>query len=192
MQRPDNYDAMKEWYEERTNRHIGLVNKYIGKIADVDHRFVDLLDRIGDHDSTKFEEPELEPYIFIAWQYKCKDDDVDFDVPEELNDEMTAATNHHVKNNRHHPEHHSDQDVQFINRADRDKPPEQMVDATKMPDMDIAEMCADWMAMSEERGNAPQDWAKSNINIRWKFTPEQEGLIYHLLDNVWEADHNDD
>jgi len=47
--------------------------------------------------------------------------------------------------------------------------------------------CADWAAMSEEKGtNTPQGWAGKNINKRWKFTKDQEYLIYDILDNIWD------
>lgn len=45
-----------------------------------------------------------------------------------------------------------------------------MIDGTKMWEVDIAEMIADWLAMSEEKNSDPYEWAKKNINVRWKFT----------------------
>jgi len=62
---------------------------------------------------------------------------------------------------------------------------DKMVDATKMSDLDIAEMTADWAAMGEERGNSPKEWADKNVNKRWKFTKDQEKLIYELIKSVW-------
>ena len=61
-----------------------------------------------------------------------------------------------------------------------------MVDATKMPDLDLAEMIADWLAVSEERGTDPKDWADKNVNIRWKFDDEQKDLIYELIEKIWD------
>ena len=46
---------------------------------------------------------------------------------------------------------------------------------------------ADWMAMSEEKGTDPNDWAKNNINVRWKFTDEQEDMIYALIKDFWRS-----
>jgi hypothetical protein len=84
--------------------------------------------------------------------------------------------------NLHHPEYyHVGPVVDFINREDRDKPPKTMVNATKMPDLSIAEMVADWLAMSEEKKTKPKEWADKNVNIRWKFTPEQKEMIYELI-----------
>ena len=73
----------------------------------------------------------------------------------------------------------------MINRQDRDKPPSEIIGATKMPILSVGEMCADWFAMSEEKKTNPKTWADKNVNIRWKFSDEQKSLIYELIDNVW-------
>ena len=98
---------------------------------------------------------------------------------------MDEATIHHIKNNRHHPEFHTDQVEGILNTNDRDKPPEELVDGTKMPDLDIAEMCADWCAMAEELKNNPIKWADDNIGVRWRFDDEQTEWIYKILNKVW-------
>lgn len=95
---------------------------------------------------------------------------------------MNSASEHHVHSNRHHPEFYDD--TGKINREDRDKKPDKIVDATKMEDLDIAEMISDWLAMSEERGNKCIDWADKNVNIRWKFTDKQKDLIYKLIKGI--------
>ena len=59
-------------------------------------RFGDLIERGKIHDQSKLSNPERDPYIFITWQYKCKDDGVDFDISPEMEDEMNQATQHHV------------------------------------------------------------------------------------------------
>lgn len=179
-------EKMKDWYEKRTKEHIKRVQKYCKKIEDYDDRFSGLIERGKSHDQSKFENPELDPYVYLTWQYKCKDEGWDFDEcdpPEDIQDQMFEATLHHIKNNKHHPECHADK--VYLNKENRDKPPEKAVDATKMKDIDIAEMCADWCAMSEERGGTPKKWADKNVNIRWEFTDEQKDLIYEILDAVW-------
>jgi hypothetical protein len=143
------------------------------------------------HDQSKFENPEKDPYVFITWKYKCKDEGWDFEEcnpPKDIDDQMFEATYHHCINNSHHPEFHSpDKNIEnLFNKENRDKPPKKIVDATKMPDLDISEMCADWSGVSDERGGDPRKWAKDNIGVRWKFTKEQEGLIYKILDKIWE------
>lgn len=184
--KPENYKEMKDWFDKRTDRHIKLVQKYCEKIADYDDLFKDLIERGKVHDQSKYKDPEIEPYIYVSWDYKCKDDGVDWKPPEGMDERMNKATHHHVTTNPHHPEFHSDKDAELINKNDRDKPPEEMIDATKMSDLDLSEMVADWCAMSEEKGNTPHSWADKNVNVRWKFTDEQKDLIYELLDAVWE------
>lgn len=163
-----------EWFEKRTNRHIELVRKYARKL-DLD---------FPDHDSSKFLEPEKTPYIEITWDYKCKSDNVPNNLPENIKETMYNASNHHVKNNKHHPEYWSDQN-EVINKVNRDQPLEEIIDSVKMPDESILEMVCDWCAMSEEKGNSPKEWADKNVGIRWKFTPEQTKLIYETIDKIW-------
>ena len=182
----NDYEKMRTFFEKRTNKHIKLVQKYCEKIAKYDEeKYGELIERGKSHDQTKFKDPEIEPYVYTTWQYKCKDDGVEFECPEGMEDKMNEATFHHVKNNAHHPENHCDQETDLINKKDRDKPPEKMIDATKMKDIDIAEMVADWCSVSEERGNTPKAWADKNVNIRWEFTDDQKDLIYELIDVCW-------
>ena len=177
---------MEDWYEKRTKAHIERVVKYCNLIADYDDKFSELRERAKIHDDSKFESPEKEPYIYITWRYKCKEEGMDFEdcnPPEDIEDKMFEATLHHIKNNKHHPEYHTD-DV-ALNKNDRDKPPEKTIDATKMKDVDVAEMCADWFAMSEEKNSNPKGWADMNVDVRWKFTDEHKNLIYELIEEVW-------
>ena len=120
-------------------------------------------------------------YIYKFDNYKS------YKKPGTIDDEaINKATVHHVTNNAHHPEHWTDQKEALINKEDRDKPPKEIVDATKMPDIHIAEMVADWSAMSEELAkNTPKEWADDNVNVRWKFTDHQKDLIYELISVAW-------
>jgi len=183
---PDNYQEMKEWFDKRTDRHIERVQKFCQKIEDFDSdRFKGLIGRGEVHDQSKYKDPEYDPYVYLTWRYKCEANDKDFECPEGMDEKIDVATEHHITHNAHHPEFYSEKKSGLINRKDRDKPPEQMIDATKMKDIDIAEMVADWMAMSEEKENTPKSWADKNVNIRWKFTDEQKDLIYELIEEVW-------
>ena len=186
MEKPENWKEMEDWFKKRTNKHIERVQKYCKKIEEYDRdRFDGLIERSKTHDQSKFKDPEMEPYVYITWKYKCKDDGIDFEVPDWVDDKMVEATEHHVLNNRHHPELHCGRKTNLINEKNRDKPPEEIVDATKMEDLDLAEMCGDWLSMSEEKGGHPKDWADKNVNIRWKFTDKQKDLIYELIEEIW-------
>jgi len=176
---------MNDWYITRTNNHIAGVKNYANKIAKVFPELKDVQQQSLTHDQSKFKDPEAVPYIHITWQYKMKDAGKNYNPPESIKKQMNEATQHHVKNNRHHPEFHSEESTSSYDRENRDKPSEAIIDSTSMPDIDIAEMCADWCAMSEEKGNTPQTWADKNVNIRWKFNDKQKELIYKILNSIW-------
>lgn len=172
---------MIDWFDERTNRHIGLVQKYAKKLEEYDpERFEGLSEQCKDHDASKFEEPEYTPYIFISWDYRCKDLKKEFTIPKSIKDQMNGASLHHVVNNKHHPES-CNPDTAEINRDDRDEAPSEIIDATTMADMDIFEMLCDFSAMSEEKHNTVRSWCDKNINKRWQFTEPQTILIYDII-----------
>uniref|UniRef100_A0A6M3K349 Putative capsid morphogenesis protein n=1 Tax=viral metagenome TaxID=1070528 RepID=A0A6M3K349_9ZZZZ len=175
---------MKDLFEKRTKLHIKLVQKYVQKVIDLEDKRLDkdLLKKELVHDQSKFEEPEYTPYLHVNWHYHLKDKGEEYTPSEEIKNQMDKATFHHVKNNKHHPEYWDKSSTgDVINRNDRDKTPEKMVDATKMPLDYIASMVADWLAMSEEKKTDPFDWAKKMVNKRWKFTKAQVRLIDDLL-----------
>jgi len=176
---------MTIWYHSRTNNHIKLVKKWYEKVTEY-KKDISRID-IDIHDSSKFNSPEYEPYIFITWNYYCTRNGIDFDFTDEMKEKGNEATIHHITTSRHHPEYW---DVAFtvsmFNTENRDAVADKIVDATEMPYKHILEMMADWFAVSEERETNPYDWAEMNINKRWKFSRDQVGLIYSILDNVWE------
>ena len=180
--------AMIDFFNKRTNFHISLVQKYLQKIIALKDSRLDLavLEKEKTHDQSKFKSPEVEPYIFITWSYHMKDLGKEYKLPEGIQTQMQAASFHHCKTNQHHPEAwDKNSKVDSINRADRDTPPDKMVDATSMPLTYVASMIADWLAMSEEKKSDPYEWSKKNINIRWQFNEDQVKLIYDLLDKLW-------
>jgi len=168
------------FFLERTNAHIELVRKYCRVLSEV--KGFEKLSSIGEtHDQSKFSTPEIESYVWLTWDKKCKSEKVEFELPEEIKRDIIKATEHHILNNRHHPEFHQSNKHALLNDKNRDGIPSKTVDATKMPNLDLAEMVADWLAMSEELGTSAKDWADKNINTRWKFTEEQSSLIYTLI-----------
>ncbi|MFW6172974.1 MAG: DUF5662 family protein [Elusimicrobiota bacterium] len=181
----ENWDKMKDWFEKRTNNHIKSVQDFCKKIYDYDsEKFKGIIERGEKHDQSKFKDPEIDPYIYITWKYKCQDDGKDFNCPEDIDGKMQEATEHHVLSNRHHPEFHDGRKNNIINKNDRDAPPDKIIDAASMSDLDIAEMVADWCAVGKERGNSPKSWADKNINVRWKFDANQKKMIYELIDAI--------
>ena len=176
------FEEMIQWFESRTEKHIKLVRKYGKLIGEFQPRFADIDYMV--HDLSKYNEPEYTPYVHISWHYKMKQEGKRYEISDDINSKMNEASHHHVKNNQHHPEYY-DENAE-LNQQDRDGIPDNVTDGTKMPDDSIAEMVADWCAMSEELGtNTPKDWADKVIGKRFKFTDEQTELIYELIDGVW-------
>jgi hypothetical protein len=171
----------EKWFEERTNHHISLVQAAAQKIADAG--IVDgnaLMAQVANHDASKLVEPERTPYIAITWRHKMDDEQGGYDpinakgyqTPGMLSKEdENAAALHHVTTNSHHPEAHV--------------PPQEkgkIIDAASMPEIDIAEMVADWQAMAEElQKNTARQWYEKQNNVRWHFSNEQNVLIDKLL-----------
>lgn len=174
---------MVHHFNARTNRHIALVQKYA---AWMEPLVPGLEERCVRHDFGKWAEPERTPYIWLTWRYKCKDDGVKFEGPPGIDQAIERATLHHILGNSHHPEAHQDRTDGLLAK-DRDEVPEETIDASRMGDVDIAEMVADWCAMSEERGNTPREWAAKVVGTRWKFTLAQEKRIYDLIDFAWKG-----
>jgi hypothetical protein len=179
---------IEDFFEKRTKKHIDLVKKYAQKIADTNSDLIKVVDQAKNHDASKYENPEYEPYLHLTWRYKCKNEnDENYEIPKNIDD--NKASFHHIKSNRHHPEFHDDDanEDESLNKNNRDAQPDRITDASNMNNIDIAEMVADWCAMSEELGeNNPKDWANKNINKRWKFTNRQSDLIYKLIDDIWD------
>lgn len=163
----------KDFFEKRTNEHIKRVQDAAKKIVDEYSEYKKLLEQVKNHDASKFEEPELTPYIELTWG---KRENKKFKTTKEIND----ATLHHIKNNKHHPEYHSD-DKANIDSTNRDESIE-CIDAKNMDDISVAEMVADWQAMAEELGtNTSREWYDDVKDVRWSFSKEQEELIDKLL-----------
>jgi len=174
------HEEKEAWFIERTNKHISLVKGAIEKIVAAFPEFDELLQRAEVHDASKFEEPEKTPYIELTWRHKSDSYD-SYETPGELDKKAeNDATMHHILNNSHHPEFHNKEDA-HIDPENRDTSVE-VLDATSMPDLDVAEMSCDWFAMSEELGtNTATEWFESQKDVRWHFSSEQESVIRKCL-----------
>ena len=178
-----NLPEMEKFFQLRTEKHIKTVQQYAKLIEEYDpDRFEGLVAQAKEHDASKKEDPEKKPYVLVTWKYKCKADGKDFEFTAEQKKQMDQATEHHILNNAHHPEYHSKETTDLINKNDRDKPPSKTIDATKMKDVDIGEMIADWISMGIEKNSSTEEWANNNVNIRWKFSDRQTKIIYELVD----------
>jgi len=184
-------DEKEQFFLDRTNNHIRLVQNAAAKIVEAYPEFTELLKQVETHDASKLEEPEKTPYIEITWRHKLENEKGEYDpykgkgyqTPGKLEkEEENQATLHHITTNSHHPEYHlKDKSDANVNKDDRDKS-DKVVYASRMPDIDIAEMIVDWQAMAEELGtNTSREWFEKVKDVRWHFDEEQEELIDKLL-----------
>jgi len=172
---------MIKYYKDRTNMHISLVRKYCFQIEKAFPQFSGLYQNSQKHDELKFQEPERIPYIVLSWKKKIENSGGTFPVPEDIKEAIWKATEHHIKNSPHHPEYFCDRNLGLLNNKDRDGIPEVAINAFSMPDIYVAEMVADWLAMSEELGTSITDWIKKVVGIRWKFSEKQIGIINDIV-----------
>jgi len=197
-------DEMEKYFVERTTLHKNLVVKAIEKIlqSHITDEYPELFDldmRANIHDDSKFEEPERTPYISISWRHKLENEAGEFDpingkgyqTPGLLDKEdENKATLQHITSNSHHPEFHNKEKAN-IDPKDRDKSVK-VLDASAMPNIDIAEMVADWQAMAEElKKNTAREWYNKQKNVRWHFSDHQVELIDKLL-KVFETETADE
>lgn len=185
---------MLDFFTKRTKNHISLVQKYLDKVLNSNIKNKvnnDIIEKEKiNHDESKFKEPELLSYIYITWNYHLKDLGKEIILSDKEKDFQNNGTNHHIKTNKHHPEYW-DKNFVSVPRNDRDSVTVgEPTDGIKMPLTYICEMVCDWMAMSEEKGTNPYDWAKKNINVRWKFNKEQVDFIYEILNIIWKNNEN--
>lgn len=174
---------MRDHFESRTNDHIKRVQDAARDLAKFHPEIAPrLLAQVKGHDRCKFRDPEVDPYVFISWQYKCQDDGVDFSPPGDIDEMMRVGTFHHVKNNKHHAEYWDD--YAEINDRDRDAIPDRPTDASGMDTVSLAEMVCDWYAMGVEKGNTAKSWADKMVGTRWQFTDDQVEKIYEFIDDL--------
>lgn len=175
-------DAMIENYFSGTKKHLGDVFKFIDKIYALDNaKYAALPIRKLLYDLSKNMEPEFKAYTLLMW----KDEHPEFKLSSEMEDFVKRGIFHHWKNNRHHPEFH-DGSLKLSNVVglDDDIPPNKVVNATDMTDLDLAEMVADWCALAGDNNMTPDTWAKNHIGKHFKFTPDQVNTIYSLIKKI--------
>lgn len=145
---------MKDYFEERTKKHIDRVNANIKKIQQNFPQY----DYTYDHDKSKFSGEEKLPYIWMTEFYRTNKK---LKYPEGMQEKIDKAVEHHYKSNSHHPEYYGS--------------------AAEMSKKDLIEMVCDWAAMGQEMGDSLKAWADKTVPKK-NFTPEQKDFIYELID----------
>ena len=156
---------MIDHFQERTKTHIAYVASWYDKLS----KKYGSGSPLKEHDVEKFSDKQYEPYIYLTWFYRCKRLKIPYEYPEGVQAQVDNAIYLHKTGSLHHPEFWGGTQLGVITNAHL------------MPPQSIMEMASDWMAMSQEKGGNPTDWAKENIGKRWIFTEKQEETIYKYL-----------
>ena len=156
---------MIAFYEQRTIAHIERVANCLGALERVTDYGDQLSERARVHDASKFDPEERVPYIWLTEFYRSKRDHESFAYPEGMQQRVLAAIAHHMSNNRHHPEFHSD--------------------PNQMTEVDLIEMVCDWTAMAQEFnqcGGSARGWADKTVGTRVAFDSQRTEFIYRMID----------
>lgn len=156
---------MTKFYKERTNRHIKNVLKWTSRI----NSNMGTTYNFNNHDASKLQSPEKIPYTFLTWYYKEKNEGREYVYPPGVEEKVSKAIQHHYDVNPHHPEFHCE-------------PGTKPADGSEMKMVDIVEMCADHMSMSEEMGGHPLEFFKKKLGSDWIFTESQLDCIYEIFE----------
>lgn len=156
---------MKKYFQKRTEEHIDRVKKNLREIYLTHPNLLDdsvIRHKINTHDESKFSSIEKPGYILITEKHRPGSR---FRMTDEHQKEMDIAWDHHKKVNPHHPEFHKSPD--------------------DMSNEDIAEMVADWAAMSQEKKDNLMEWTNKAVNERFKFKDNDKIKLIYKFVNVF-------
>ena len=158
---------MRETFEKRTREHIARVAANMRLFEGYPGLDSDDLNRRGvSHDKSKFSSRELPGYVWVNEFHRHKRLGLPYSEPSGVKRMRQNAMGLHIGCNRHHPESHQD--------------------PNKMRLLDLAEMVADWTAMSQElkqNGGSCRKWAEENIG-KWKFSESTKKKIFDLISYI--------
>ena len=158
---------MISFFERRTREHIEHVRHCLSLLAAESEFAEELGARAESHDASKFSDAERIPYIWLTEFHRCRQNEIEFQYPEGMEEKVRQAIVHHVTSNRHHVEFHSD--------------------PNQMTDVDVIEMVCDWTAMSIEFGQdngSAIGWAKKTVGRRIKFDKLRTDLIFQSIQRL--------
>jgi len=126
-----------------------------------------LAQRAQAHDLSKRSPLESRAYTYLDWRFYCQAQQLSINYPTAIEQAINQGWQQHLHNNRHHPEFH--------------------LDCNQMSMLDLIEMVCDWTAISQElqQGNGScKNWAKENIDKKWKFNERTKQLIFTIIDEL--------
>lgn len=149
----------------RTFDHIKRVKYFYNVLVESGQIPIEDIDikRVMKHDADKLKPNNLRRQ---ALRY-CADREL---TQQELKD-IDAVVMEHIKTNPHHCEYWGKGDYTSTG-----------INCRNMEDTYIYELCADWAATAEEKGNSLMDWCNKVMNNKFMFNEHQTELIYSLCD----------
>jgi phage-related protein (TIGR01555 family) len=154
-------------FDERERRHCEAVRQGIDTLLEsFDFEALEALElrsRARTHDASKMSRPEQRWFVWNTHRYRCAALGVQYDEPGEVSETVRNAVQFHKARNRHHPEYHE-------SPAD-------------MTDVDLAELAADWSAVSAENGSSAIDWLDKTSD-RFAFTDDQVDKLRRFIEAI--------
>ena len=170
---------IEEIFVERTGHHQRLIKRNLLLMTGyLNLSETSLLNIAINHDESKLKEPERIAYIWMNWVFYCRNNNIRFDLSDDIKTIIAQGHLHHITNNLHHPESH-----QNINH---------------MTNLNIVEMVCDWTAISQElsiNNGSCLSWATKEIDKKWQFSDEMKIFIFstiHELDKRIESTIKED
>lgn len=154
---------------ERIKDHITRVKYFYNILVESGQIPLEDIDikRVMKHDSDKLKYNNL---VRQALRFTPKEKLTENDMAS-----IDAVVMEHIKSNPHHCEYWGSGDYTSVG-----------INCKKMPNTFIYEMCADWAATSEEKGNSLISWCNHAVNNKFMFTEEQSELIYSICEYLEE------
>ena len=94
------------YFLQRTKKHITLAQEAVVQLVDKFPEYTKLLDIVLEHDKSKFEEPEVGPYIEMTWLRKTN-------PKYKPTPEIIEAITRHCNTEKHHPEYWTEAGVEY-------------------------------------------------------------------------------
>lgn len=158
-------DELRNTFIHRTKKHIALVHKYAKKI---DREY-------PEHDNSKLTDL-LDMYCYFS---KPKEERT-----EDENALLDIGTYVHITQAPHHPEYWTTSNLIGFTRANPN--PNGIIEVVDMPEEALLEMCCDWCATGDEKGNSGSEWFDLVNGVRWLFSEEQQEFIRETLKKLEE------
>ena len=162
----NNEEEQDRLYSDYIKEHVANVRKACNLYSDLILESLsimelkdELLNRVNNHDKSKWSEEEFKPYAQYFYPIEGEEPNIEI---------FNKAWQHHYKNNDHHPEHYHQDNKESI----------------AMTDIAIAEMLLDWIAMTFKFKTPMKKWYRDNKE-ELNFNSETLMKVDSIMNNDW-------